>query len=86
MILILHKSFEKQYLKADALVRRRFQERRNLFLANPTHPLLNLHPLKGDRDGQWSINITGDWRAVFIYKNINTVIFIDLNMHAQLYK
>jgi len=82
MILILHKSFEKQYLKADALVRRRFQERRNLFLSHPTHPLLNLHPLKGDRGGQWSINITGDWRAVFIYKNINTVIFIDLNMHT----
>ncbi len=25
----------------------------------------NLHALKGDRKGQWAINVSGNWRIVF---------------------
>ena len=28
-------------------------------------PGLRLHPLKGDRAGQWSVNVSGNWRVVF---------------------
>ena len=28
-------------------------------------PGLCLHPLKGDRAGQWSVSVTGNWRIVF---------------------
>lgn len=28
-------------------------------------PGLRLHPLKGDRAGQWSVSVTGNWRIVF---------------------
>lgn len=31
----------------------------------PTLPGWRLHGLKGDRKGQWSITITGNWRIVF---------------------
>lgn len=30
---------------------------------------LNLHPLKGDRKGQWAININGPWRVCFRFKD-----------------
>ena len=60
MILLLHKKFEKKYVKAPQFVRSKFKERRNLFLLDRLHPLLNTHSLSGDRNGQWSINITGD--------------------------
>jgi proteic killer suppression protein len=30
---------------------------------------LNLHPLKGDRKGQWAINVNGPWRICFCFKN-----------------
>ena len=26
---------------------------------------LNLHPLKGERKGQWSVTVSGNWRLTF---------------------
>ena len=31
-------------------------------------PGLHLHPLTGDRHGQWSVRITGNWRIVFRFE------------------
>lgn len=28
-------------------------------------PGWNLHRLRGDRDGQWSVRVTGNWRITF---------------------
>ena len=28
-----------------------------------------LHPLKGDRDGCWSIRVSGNWRIVFRFQD-----------------
>ena len=28
-------------------------------------PGYRLHPLKGDRRGQWSVRVSGNWRIVF---------------------
>ena len=28
-------------------------------------PGYHLHPLKGDRRGQWSVRVSGNWRIVF---------------------
>lgn len=36
--------------------------------SEPRHmdlPGFRLHPLKGDRSGQWSVSVTGNWRIVF---------------------
>jgi toxin HigB-1 len=32
---------------------------------------VNLHALKGDRKGQWAININGPWRICFRFKDGN---------------
>ena len=32
-------------------------------------PGYNLHPLKGDRDGQWAITVTGNWRITFEFRD-----------------
>lgn len=34
----------------------------------------------------YSINITGDWRAIYMPININEVLFIAFGTHSQLYK
>ena len=31
-------------------------------------PGFRLHPLKGDRAGQWSVRVSGNWRVVFRFK------------------
>ena len=28
-----------------------------------------MHPLKGDRRGQWSVRVSGNWRIVFRFVN-----------------
>ena len=44
----------------------------------PAHPVppargdasgFRLHPLKGDRAGQWSVRVSGNWRVVFRFKD-----------------
>jgi proteic killer suppression protein len=32
-------------------------------------PGWNLHPLKGDLAEKWAINVTGNWRLIFKFKN-----------------
>ncbi|MCR4311591.1 MAG: hypothetical protein NUV54_03450 [Candidatus Taylorbacteria bacterium] len=85
MKIVTHQKFDKNFVKLDAKLRDRFKERRNLFLENPAHPLLNNHALQGDRLGQWSINITGNWRALYEFQDAETIIFVDIDTHPHLY-
>ena len=32
-------------------------------------PGYRLHPLKGERSGTWSIEISGNWRLTFVFDN-----------------
>ncbi|MDO8564440.1 MAG: type II toxin-antitoxin system mRNA interferase toxin, RelE/StbE family [bacterium] len=75
----------KRYAKISPSLRSRCDERVELFETEPNHPLLHNHALQGDRRGQWSINITGDWRAIYEFQDENTVIFIDIDTHSNLY-
>lgn len=50
-------------------------------------PKLNNHVLRGKLRGLRSINITGDWRAIFReYKKDKQILFDSLGTHSQLYK
>ena len=40
-------------------------------------PGFRLHPLKGDRTGQWSVSVTGNWRIVFCFAD-GDVVDVDL--------
>lgn len=47
-------------------------------------PRLRSHALRGDYKDYRSINVTGDWRA--IYRMVGeTALFIALGTHSQLY-
>ncbi|KPM81718.1 MULTISPECIES: type II toxin-antitoxin system RelE/ParE family toxin [Pseudoalteromonas] len=37
-------------------------------------PGFKLHPLKGNRDGVWSITVNGNWRVTFEFKDGNAYI------------
>ena len=42
-------------------------------------PGARLHPLHGDRAGQWSVSISGNWRVVFEFdgRHVTNVDLID---------
>ncbi len=37
-------------------------------------PGFNLHPLKGNRKGQWSITVSGNWRVTFEFQDGNAYL------------
>lgn len=81
------RKFSKQYDKAPQNIQRSFKARLELFEGNKYHPLLNNHALTGKLKACRSINITGDWRAVFEeLDNGDVVFFIMIGTHGQLYK
>jgi len=81
-----HTHFRKQYKKSPLLVRKNFDDRLQMFVRFPFHPLLHNHPLTGNRSGEWSINVTGDWRAIYEHLDENAVRFLEINTHGNLYK
>ena len=78
--------FLKRYAKLSASLRAKCDERIHLFATEPSHPLLYNHALQGDRLEQWSINVTGDWRALYEFVDADTVIFVDIDTHSNLYR
>lgn len=81
--------FNKQLKNALLDIKIAFKESRELFLDNPNHPNLRNHALREKYAGYRSIDVTGDWRALFKIRKskLKTVItFHILGTHTQLYK
>jgi mRNA-degrading endonuclease YafQ of YafQ-DinJ toxin-antitoxin module len=85
MRVVLHRQFKKGYKKLKTADKEKFAIRRDLFLKEDTHPLLNNHRLHGHYAGFHSINITGDIRVLFEYIDKNTAHFIIIDTHSNLY-
>lgn len=77
--------FQKQLKKAPLKIKEAFLKRRKLFLEDSNNPQLHNHALTGSYKGYRSINITGDWRAIF-EETGNEIVFKLLGTHSQLYK
>lgn len=82
--IILHRNFEKSYVRQGKNIQRAFRERADLLFADANHPLLNCHPLHGTYEGYWSMNVTGDVRAVFKVEGYFAV-FVAIGTHDHLY-
>jgi addiction module RelB/DinJ family antitoxin/addiction module RelE/StbE family toxin len=81
----LSKSFEKSFAKLPSKTKKRVTKKLKLFLNNPTHPILNNHPLSGKFSNYRSINISGDIRAIYKTINKDTAMFIEIGTHSKLY-
>lgn len=85
MIVTYSEKFQKSYKKLPSKLQEQFKRRRNLFLANPFDPILNNHPLHTPYAGYRSVNVTGDYRAIFYSDNQNTVYFVAIGTHHSLF-
>ncbi|OGE98608.1 hypothetical protein A2814_01445 [Candidatus Nomurabacteria bacterium RIFCSPHIGHO2_01_FULL_38_19] len=86
LIATFSKNFKKSFKNKDKFVQKKTLERIRLFRQDPFNIVLNNHKLHGEYEGCSSINITGNFRAVFKYINENTVIFSDIGTHPELYR
>ena len=76
--------FLKQYAKVSDKIQTAVKERMALFEEDFYHPLLRNHELEGKYAGYRSINITGDWRALYRISD-NKILFDLLGTHSELY-
>ena len=61
----------REIQKSYGTMARKVAQRMEQFLAAPNLAILmalqgaNCHPLKGDRNGEWVVNISGNYRLIF---------------------
>ena len=89
IVRIRHKALQRFYATGDArginakhaawlrILLTAMDAASNLAMLN--NPGFRLHPLKGDREGQWSVWVSGNWRLVFEFDgpNVTNVDLVD---------
>ncbi len=81
-----HKSFHKQASTLKPAQKKRLKQTLLLFSNDPYHKTLYNHPLSGEWKGFRSVSLGGDWRALYTVIDDNTVLFVAVGSHSQLYK
>lgn len=79
------KKFWKQYYKLPSKFQKQFDDRLHLFAVDPTNPQLRVHPLRGSFAGYWSMDVSGDLRALYLKRGDEIIIFALIGTHSQLY-
>lgn len=80
--------FIKKLKKVDVRIRKAFKIKIILFSKNPQDPQLGNHELKDEYEGYKSIDITGDYRAIFKETKIGketAAYFVSIGTHEELY-
>ncbi|MDO8659228.1 MAG: type II toxin-antitoxin system mRNA interferase toxin, RelE/StbE family [Candidatus Parcubacteria bacterium] len=85
MAITYSRIFKRMFKKKDTFIQNKFSERLSLFMQDRNHPLLNNHPLDGIWVGCRSINITGDFRAVYEELGNDCFEFVAIGTHSELY-
>lgn len=80
------KNFIKDFKCCPEYIKSKFKSRLEIFIQDQNDLILNNHALLGELKGYRSINITGDWRAIFEdINNGEVAYFVAIGTHSQLY-
>ncbi len=80
--------FRKQYHKTDVRIRHKIDNCLRIFKSNPNDLQLNNHELRKEWIGYRSIDITSDYRALYIEKSTEedtVAYFTIIGTHDELY-
>lgn len=80
------KAFDKQFSRLSTKKQEQMRSIVALFLENPNAPSLRNHALKGEWSEYRSISVGGDLRLHFKIISANTIVFVAVGTHSQLYK
>ena len=78
------KRFEKDFKKLPPKIREQFFDRLEIFIADKFNIALNNHSVDKAFPDCRSINISGDYRAIFS-EEYDSVIFLNIGTHSELY-
>lgn len=80
------KRFKKEMQRLEPALQEKAQDRIRIFLLNSTESILHNHILHGEYEGCRSININGDYRAIYWESPKEHATFLTIGTHAQLYE
>ena len=81
------KSFKKAYAKRiqqNKNLEKRFEQRYDLFVDDPSYEVLKDHALSGKLQGYRAFSVTGDIRVIYCV-NEGIAYFVDIGTHNQVY-
>ncbi len=79
------KRFQKEFKKLSPKIKNQFYTRLDIFKNNRFDQILNNHSVDKEYSGCRSINLTGDYRAIFEDFG-EIIIFLHIGTHSELYK
>ena len=79
-----HKNFKKRFVKIPLKIQEQFYKRLDLFLEDKFDKTLNNHFVGKIFPSCRSINVSGDYRAIFEDQG-DKAIFITIGTHSDLY-
>ncbi len=85
MQIIFSKRFKKQYKKLPPKLQKQTKNRIELWQEQPDNPILRRHKLEGELNNFYSINISGDLRALYEVIDNDIYIYEMIGSHSQLY-
>lgn len=83
---IFTKDFRKQFAKQPKKVQRQFDIRYDIWYEDPANPILRVHRLKGKLGRYYSMDVTGDVRALYEIVGETVFIYDMIGTHSQFYK
>lgn len=79
------RKFEKQFKKLSPKLKEQFYIRQFQYECDQRDPILRVHALNGKYQGYFSLDVTGDVRALFEKQGTTIVIFGFIGTHSQFY-
>lgn len=89
MYVTFNRKFQRKFEKLSEKVKIAFKKRLDIFITNKFDSRLRNHNLKGKYINYKSIDITGDWRAIYHELEdgrVEWVEFVEIGRHSNLYK
>lgn len=77
--------FKKSYKRLPLEIKRKAEQKVEIFVSNPFHPVLKTHKLKGKLKDYWSFSVDKNYRILFKFVEKDKVIFFDIGTH-EIYK
>ncbi len=85
MNISFHKHFDKRLARLPLKVRKKAIEHIKIFQDEPFARVLDNHALVGKWTGYRSIDVTGDYRAIYSLVSDNFAKFYTIDKHSNLY-
>ena len=86
MNVVFHKNFQKMFKKLPTEIKEKVGERIELFVNDPLDSQLRNHSISVPYRDSRSIDITGDYRAIYKLVDKETALFTHVGTHSQLYR